>query len=104
MEVNANPSDPVRLEIDYPESSSRLLALLAIIPLKVILLLPVTIVMSIVSIAVTVCMLIGWFAVLFTGKYPRGMFDFIVRYLKWRAQVGAYYLSMSDKYPPFFPE
>ena len=41
------------------------------------------------------------FAILFTGKFPKGMFDFIIRYLRWQANVNAYMMFLTDKYPPF---
>lgn len=104
MEVNVNTSRPVRLEIDYPERSSRILALCSILyVLRVLILLPVIVVFYIVNIVVIFATIIGWFAVLFVGKYPRGIFDFLVRYMNWNLEISAYFLSMTDRYPPFFP-
>ena len=45
--------------------------------------------------------LIAWFAILFTGKYPRGMFDFVVGLFRWQMRVNAYLLLLTDAYPPF---
>ena len=105
MQIPASTSRSVRLEIDYPESGSRLLALCGILyVIKALILLPVIIVMYIMEIAFMIVVIIGLFAVLFTGKYPRGLFDFNVRFLRWAMQVMVYFWSMSDKYPPFFPE
>jgi hypothetical protein len=45
--------------------------------------------------------LISWFAILFTGKQPRGLWDFSVMYLRWRAKAIAYTGLLRDEYPPF---
>ena len=53
-------------------------------------------------IAVIVCVIIAWFAILFTGRYPRGLFDFIVGVSRWSLRVEAYaVLLTTDIYPPF---
>jgi hypothetical protein len=43
----------------------------------------------------------AWFAILFTGRYPRGMYDFAVGVLRWNTRVEAYLLLLHDEYPPF---
>ena len=49
-----------------------------------------------------VVLFIAFFAILFTGRYPRGMFDFVVGTVRWWMRVNAYsYLLMTDRYPPF---
>jgi hypothetical protein len=46
--------------------------------------------------------LIAWFAILFTGRYPRGMFEFVVGFMRWVNRVIAYaFMMVTDKYPPF---
>jgi len=53
-------------------------------------------------IAAVVVVIIAWFAILFTGRYPQGMFDFVVGVLRWSLRVGAYaFLLVTDRYPPF---
>ena len=70
---------PVRFEVEYPESPSRLLALLGIVfYLKGLLLIPHLIVLTFLGLASVIVMYIGYWAVLITGRYPRGLFDFQV--------------------------
>jgi hypothetical protein len=46
---------------------------------------------------------IGWFAILFTGRFPRSLFDFLVGVGRWNMRVTAYVWLMRDEYPPFSP-
>jgi hypothetical protein len=49
-----------------------------------------------------VVVIIAWFAILFTGRYPRAMFDFVEGVLRWGQRVVAYgFLFVTDRYPPF---
>ena len=53
-------------------------------------------------IAVIVVVIVAWFAILFTGRYPRGIFDFVVGVMRWELRVVAYtFLLTTDRYPPF---
>jgi hypothetical protein len=54
------------------------------------------------GIAVLAVTLIAWFGILFTGRYPRGLFEFTVGTLRWTTRVSAYaVLLTTDRYPPF---
>ena len=63
---------------------------------------PHIIVLAFLNLAVVICTIIGWFAIVFTGKYPRGIFDFVVGVVRWDLRVMAYALLLTtDAYPPF---
>ncbi len=88
---------PVLLEIDYDENLSRWL-----IFVKWLLILPHLIVLTFLAIAGYVAVFIAFFAILFTGRYPRGLFDFVTGVLRWALRVYAYgHWLMTDRYPPF---
>ena len=89
----------VHLELPYPDAAglNRWLPLV-----KWLLAIPHLIVLVLLDVAVLVVTIIAWFAILFTGTYPRGMFDFVVGVLRWGFRVMAYALILvTDKYPPF---
>ena len=93
---------PVAFEVQYPESSSRLLALLGVLFfIKGILLIPHLIIIYFLSIASFVVMYIGYWAVLITGKYPRGLFNFQVGVQRWTLRLNVWLAGWSDRYPPF---
>jgi len=87
---------PVTVEIDYPERLSRWL-----IFVKWLLVIPNLFVLMLYGIAYLVTLVIAWFAILFTGRYPRGLFDFAVGYFRWGLRVNVYMYLMRDEYPPF---
>ena len=69
---------------------------------KWLLALPHYVVLFALSIASLVCIVIAWFAILFTGRYPRGLFDFVVLVMRYWLRVVAYaFLPTTDHYPPF---
>jgi hypothetical protein len=68
---------------------------------RIFLLIPHLIVLFFVGIAWAITALIGWFAVLFTGSYPEGLYRFAIGYMRWSLRVEAYALLMNDKFPPF---
>jgi Domain of unknown function (DUF4389) len=69
---------------------------------KWLLAIPHFIVLVFLSIAAIVVVVIAWFAILFTGRYPRWAFDFVVGVLRWHNRVLGYALVLvTDRYPPF---
>jgi hypothetical protein len=87
---------PVHFSIDYPGNLSR-----GLIFIKWLLVFPHLIVLSLVGMAALVCWFIAWWAILFTGRYPPGMFNFLVGVLRWSLRVNTYTYLMTDRYPPF---
>ena len=93
---------PARFEVDYPESSSRPLAILGVIFfIKSILLVPHMIIVSLLGIASSAAAYIGYWAVLITGSYPRGLFNFVSGVQRWSYRMNAWLVGLADRYPPF---
>jgi hypothetical protein len=89
----------VHLELDYPEATelNRWLPLV-----KWLLALPHYIVLVILWVLVVPVSIIGWLAILFTGRYPEGLFAFVVGVIRWSLRVDAYaFLLLTDDYPVF---
>jgi hypothetical protein len=89
-------SHPVTFEMDYVERRSRLTTFF-----RLILAIPHWIVLSLYSIAAGIVVIIAWFALLLTGSYPRGMYDFVAGFLRYSTYVYGYTLLATDVYPPF---
>lgn len=68
---------------------------------RIILVIPQIVVLFFLAIAAYVALVIGLFAVLFTGRWPEGLRDFVVGVLRWGTRVNAYHLLLVDEYPPF---
>jgi hypothetical protein len=69
--------------------------------LRLFYLIPHIIVLFFIGIAWVITAIIGWFAILFTGAYPEGLYRFAIGYLRWSLRVEAYALLMHDEFPPF---
>jgi hypothetical protein len=91
-----NPPYPVRFDVEYPTQLSRLL-----IFVKWLLAIPHYIALVFLAIGAYVVLIISWFAVIITGSYPEGMFNYMVGVIRWSARVQAYLFLMTDQYPPF---
>ena len=90
----------VHLTIPYPNVETDLNRWYPLF--KWFLAIPHYLVLAVLSVAAFVCVIVAWFAILFTGRYPRGLFDFVVGVLRWWVRVSAYAaLLVTDRYPPF---
>lgn len=90
----------VRLDTAYPDARKDLNRWLPLV--KWLLALPHYFVLLFLMIAVLGATVIAWFAILFTGSYPKSLFDFVVGVGRWNWRVNAYaFLLTTDKYPPF---
>src|SRR6266516_1369926 len=90
----------VHLEYRYPEAERDLNRWLPLV--KWLLAIPHYIVLIILNIAAFVIVIVTLFALLFTGRYPRGMFDFVEGVFRWNNRVIGYALTLvTDRYPPF---
>ena len=90
----------VRLEVDYPEVERDLNRWLPLV--KWLLAIPHYIVLAVLYLLAFLATIVAWFAILFTGVYPRSLFDFVVGVGRWSTRVWAYaFLLVTDVYPPF---
>ena len=90
---------PVTLEVRYPEPGelSRLMLFV-----KWLLILPHTFLLFFVSFGIAFATFCAWWAILFTGRYPRGLFNLIVGAQQWQIRAAAYSsMLVTDRYPPF---
>jgi hypothetical protein len=89
----------VHLDFAYPETRqmNRWLPLV-----KWLLAIPHYVVLFFLGIAVLLSIIVAWFAILFTGRYPRSLFEFVVGVMRWSNRVNAYAFTLvTDQYPPF---
>ena len=90
----------VHLEISYPDAERELNRWLSLV--KWFLAIPHYIVLFFLIIVAIVLVIFTWFAILFTGRYPRNFFDYVVGTMRWSVRVEAYaFILVTDRYPPF---
>ena len=90
----------VRLELPYPDVKQDLNRWLPLV--KRLLAIPHYIVLAFLWLAALFVIVFAWFAILFTGRYPRGLFEFVVGVGRWTNRVTAYaFVLVTDQYPPF---
>lgn len=90
----------VHLDVDYPDVKRDLNRWLPLV--KWLLAIPHYVVLAVLIVAAVVATVIAWFAIVFTGRYPKSLFDFVVGVGRWNVRVNAYvFLLVTDKYPPF---
>ena len=90
----------VHLDLDYPDVAQDLNRWLPLV--KWLLAVPHYVVLFFLATAAVAAVIVTWFTILFTGRYPRGVFDFVEGVLRWGLRVEAYaFLLITDRYPPF---
>jgi hypothetical protein len=87
----------ISYDVRYPERVSRWKLLFW----KVITAIPHLIILEFLGLGAVIVTVIAWFFILFSGRYPRGLFDYVAGVMRWGARVWAYVLSLTDEYPPF---
>ncbi len=87
---------PLSFDVERPEQFNRWLPLV-----KWLLAIPHYVVVTVLSFFALFVYLYVWVAVLVTGRYPRGAFDFLVGVGRWTARMNAYVYLLTDEYPPF---
>ncbi len=97
---STDSAQSVHLEIAYPNAGTDLLPGLPLV--KWFLAIPHYIVLAFLGIGAAFCVFISWFAILFTGRFPKAFFDYVVGVGRWGLRVDAYaFLLVTDRYPPF---
>jgi hypothetical protein len=90
----------VHLDLEYPNVDQDLSRWMPLV--KWLLAIPHYIVLAVLVVGAIFAILIAWFAILFTGHYPRALFDYVVGVGRWALRVQAYaFLLITDRYPPF---
>ena len=87
---------PIHTRLEYHERASRLTTFF-----RIFMVIPHLFVLIFYAIAATVLSFIAWFAILFTGRYPEGMFGFQTGYLRYATRVRCYASLLTDQFPPF---
>ncbi|MEY2464128.1 MAG: hypothetical protein QOH64_2266 [Acidimicrobiaceae bacterium] len=90
----------VHLDLPYPEVRADLNRWMPLV--KWFLAIPHYVVLIVLDIAVVLGAIVAWFAILFTGRYPRRLFNFVVGVMRWHNRVVGYAFALvTDRYPPF---
>lgn len=92
--------DKFTLDFPYPEKVSQGKVLLRMF-LGFFMIIPHAFILYFRMIGVMFINIAAWFSILFSGKYPEGMFNFVVETLRWQTRVNAYFSLFTDTYPPF---
>jgi hypothetical protein len=91
-----NVSYPVKFEADYLEHRNRLTACF-----RLIMVIPVAIWLYLYAIVASLAIVVAWFAIVLTARYPQGLYDFVAGYTRFVTRVTAYAALLCDPYPPF---
>jgi hypothetical protein len=90
----------VHLDLEYPDAEKDLNRWLPLV--KWLLVIPHVIVLAVLALGAVIAVIVAWFAILFTGRYPQALFNYVVGVGRWALRVQAYAtLLVTDRYPPF---
>src|SRR5688572_21039979 len=90
----------VQLDFGYPDARQGLNRWLPLV--KWLLAIPHYVVLLFLYLGVVIVVIVAWFAILFTGRYPRGIFDYVQGVIRWHNRVVGYaFILVTDRYPPF---
>jgi uncharacterized protein DUF4389 len=90
----------VSLDFPYPDAKQGLNRWLPLV--KWLLAIPHYIVLAFLWLGALIAVIVAWFAILFTGRYPRGLFDYVLGVFRWTNRVAGYaFVLVTDRYPPF---
>jgi len=90
----------VHLDVDYPDVEQDLNRWMPIV--KWLLVIPHLLVLAVLTVGAVLAIIVAWFAIIVTGRYPRVLFDYVVGVSRWWLRVQAYAaLLVTDRYPPF---
>ena len=95
---------PADVTIEYPETHSRGITALQGLFGWLYAGIPHGFILSFYGFAVSVVVFISWWVIIFTGKFPRGLFDFVHGYFRWNTRVMMFLYLMRNEYPPFTTE
>lgn len=90
------PPNTTTFDVRFVEQRSRLTTFF-----RLILVIPHLIVLWAYSLVAAIAVFIAWFAIVFTARYPRGLYDFVAGFHRYYARVMSYYYLLADPYPPF---
>lgn len=96
--------EPTTFDVKYQEEVSQVSVLIRIFFGFFYVLIPHGIALMFMMIGVMFCTMISFWAILFTGKYPKGMFDFVVKTFRWQQRVNCYMSFLTHEYPKFSGE
>ena len=94
--LDDDPNYPVGVEVDYPARVERWRCIPGVLYLMAF---PVLIVVYVMLIGAAICTVIAWFAIMFTGRYPQGFFDFVRQTMTWLLKIQLYILLINVRYP-----
>ncbi len=100
---STDDAQAVHLDYPYPDAARDLNRWLPLV--KWLLAIPHILILVVLNLAAIAGVIVAWFAILFTGRYPRSLFDFVEGVFRWNNRVVAYALTLvTDAYPPFSME